>query len=135
MEMIEAADNAAAFRRLHALIGRGYRPDFGTRAVTDAIWLEHPGKGLRNVILCPDGLVMGWAHAGTPDRDKLRIQAADDRTFDDFIRATPLPNLWEKTEGVRIRWIAYLLIFGLPWLLILLAQWLFDAVRAPKWVF
>jgi hypothetical protein len=94
MEMIEAADNAVAFRRLHALVGRGYQPDFGTRAVTDAIWLEHPSKGLRGVILYPDGLIVGWAYAGTLDRDKLRIEAADDRAFDDFVRATPHPSLW-----------------------------------------
>jgi hypothetical protein len=56
--MIEAADDAVAFRRLHALVGRGCQPDFGTQAVTDAIRLERPGKGLRNVISTP--MALSW---------------------------------------------------------------------------
>jgi hypothetical protein len=101
---------SAAFRRLHALVRRGYRPEIGSVDVTDVIWLTHPGRGIRTLILYHDGMVVEPVTGF--DDDGLRISGDDERQFWEFIRRTPVPTWWEQTSDTRIKIIVYGLMYG-----------------------
>lgn len=118
LQIATAIEEAAkmTFRRLNQLILRGYRPEFGERNFSDAIFLRHPsGKAqFPTLILYPVGFVVGPPKG--PGEQELRLPLDDALAFDGFLRTVPAPTWWERTRdarGIMIAWTAVQLPFYL----------------------
>ena len=84
--------------RLHLLVQRGYRPDFGEPF--GAIWLYHPRESFKHseLTLYGDGMVI--SPPGQPDQHCIsREETAE---FDRFLHAVPRPTFWDRTRHGRI---------------------------------
>ena len=120
--------------RLRDLVKRGYRPEWQTE-VEGALWLAHPARGERGskktCILYEGGLVIAYNNVPMLSTDaEVRVEPEDAHGFQRFLRATPLPTLWEKTADFRYSALAWSVLIGSSLLFSVIIRFAFDVLTA-----
>jgi hypothetical protein len=97
------------FHRLHTLVQKGYAPDFHGNFV-GAFWLHHPAKGYthNNLYLYPSGTVVSWREA----EGAARFDLEDDREFQNFLRAVPVPTIFGRARRYLLNIWAWIVFWG-----------------------
>jgi hypothetical protein len=99
-----------AFERLHALVRKGYAPEFGAEGAGGTIPLRHLAKA-PDLLLHSDGRLEGLP--GRVPRYKRKVDApsipalreADQIEFLKFLDAVPKARLRDRTRRWRTRWV------------------------------
>ncbi len=111
MEMEEKIeqDGAVTLDRLHLLVQRGYRPDFGGEP-SGAIWLYHPRESFKHKRLFLHG--SGLVTSRSAKCDEYRFGREETEAFNRFLETVPIPSLWERTRRGRIKAYGWLILCG-----------------------
>ena len=107
-----------AVERLHALVRKGYAPDFGNGTATDLVVLRHVGRA-PDLVLHADGVVAGFE--GRIPRFKRHVEPppafgvdlAEQLRFMKFLDSVPKANLRDRTRRFRHRYIYLPIVFAL----------------------
>jgi hypothetical protein len=114
----EPAPPPPAVERLHALVRKGYAPEFGTGTATDLVVLRHLGRA-PDLVLHADGSVEG--HDGRIPRFKKDVEPppafatslAEQLRFMKFLDSVPKASLRDRTRRFRHRYIYVPIVFAL----------------------
>ena len=119
LEVLGPDAPSPVLERLHALVRKGYRPEFGKDTETDLIVLRHLGRS-PDLVLHSDGTVEG--HAGRRPRFKREIDApeafgpdriAEQLRFMRFLDTIPRASLRDRTRRWRHKYIYFPLVFAI----------------------
>ena len=115
-----APGESPVFERLHALVRKGYRPEFGTPD-SPILVLRHLGRA-PDLILHPDGRVTDFD--GRRPRFKRHLElgdpivageAAADLRFMKFLETVPKARMWDRTRGFRKKYLYFPLVLAIAW--------------------
>lgn len=108
---IEREDAPPIIYRLKRLHAVGYVPKYHMLPMDpEYLSLVHVSRKrpVSSLTLCSDGLLFG--DDKRPGASQLRISPVDSREFERFIRSTPAPTMWEKTELSRVKLIVWIVL-------------------------
>lgn len=123
---------AETFIRLHALVRKGYIPDFTMKDCHETIWLQHPSPKNPDIILYPDGTVTSiFQQISTDDRNPTQIfneKPSDSLIFEDFLLWLTPATWGERTAKWREKYI------WMPVLFVSFYGFCFGASKIFEWV-
>lgn len=107
-----------AVERLHALVRRGYAPDFGNGTATDLVVLRHVGPA-PDLVLHSDGVVSGFEgriprfkrHVDPPSA--FGVELAEQLRFMKFLDSVPKASLRDRTRRFRHKYVYLPIAFAL----------------------
>lgn len=117
-EPAPAPASPPAVERLHALVRKGYAPDFGTGTATDLVVLRHVGPA-PDLVLRADGVVAGYEgriprfkrHVEPPAA--FGVELAEQLRFMKFLDSVPKASLRDRTRRFRHKYVYLPVAFAL----------------------